>query len=103
MTKIYVDMFRNLKHYVVISSVSKISEPRKVVVNKNGSTKCAVVYTADDDLNILSDDFRVDNLINSGVELKEVNPSVLSVSDDNISDVFSSISDDINNNNNSNS
>ena len=103
MTKIYVDMFRNLKHYVVISSASKISEPRKVTVKKNGSTKCSVVYTSDDDLNILSDDFRVDNLINSGVELKEVNPSVLSVSDNNISDVFSSISDDVNNNNNSNS
>lgn len=96
-------MFRNLKHRVIISRPSDISEPRKVTVNVNGSSKCSVVYTSDDDLNILSDDFRVDNLINSGVELKEVNPSVLSVSDDNISDVFSSISDDVNNNNNSNS
>ena len=96
-------MFRNLKHRVIISRPSDISEPRKVVVNDDGSSKCSVVYTSDDDLNILSDDFRVDNLLNSGVELKEVNPSVLSVSDDNISDVFSSISDDINNNDNFNS
>lgn len=96
-------MFRNLKHYVVITSPSEISEPRKVVVNKNGSTNCSVVYTADDDLNILSDDFRVDNLLNSGIELKEVNPSVLSATDDNISEVFKTISDDINNNDNSNS
>lgn len=96
-------MFRNLKHRVIISRPSDISEPRKVTVNKDDGSSYSVVYSKDDDLNILSDDFRVDNLINSGIELKEVNPSVLSVSDDNISDVFSSLSDDINNNNNSNS
>lgn len=96
-------MFRNLKHYSKISTYSDISEPRKVTVNKDDGSSYSVVYSKDDDLNILSDDFRVDNLINSGIELKEVNPSVLSVSDDNISDVFSSLSDDINNNNNSNS
>lgn len=97
-------MFRNFKHYSKISTYSDISEPRKVTVNKDDGSLYSVVYSKDDDLNILSNDFRIDNLINAGVDLKEVNPSVLSVSDDNILDVFNSVSDEINNNtNNSNS
>lgn len=97
-------MFRNLKHYSKISIYSDISEPRKVTVNKDDGSLYSVVYSKDDDLNILSNDFRIDNLINAGVDLKEVNPSVLSASDDNILDVFNSVSDEINNNtNNSNS
>lgn len=92
-------MFRNFKHYSKISTYSDISEPRKVTVNKDDCSLYSVVYSKDDDLNILSNDFRIDNLINAGVDLKEVNPSVLSVSDDNILDVFNSVSDEINKNN----